>query len=126
MHFIAMMVLTMPGKMAPKPSESSRRSTIHSWASVKDQVRIQCGPLPSANLRALSQSRKKLVQETRPWGGHDLLQGHPAARVGEELIEARVLRAEYPAGYTPQRNTRQMVPLPKLEPFIDDLALYLK
>jgi len=42
-----------------------------------------------------------------------------------ELIAARVLRAEYPAGYTPKRATRVMVPLPHLEPKLPELAAYL-
>ena len=41
------------------------------------------------------------------------------------LIEARVLRAEYPPGYTPKRPTHAMVALPQLAGSIDDLAAYL-
>ncbi|HEB88086.1 MAG TPA: cytochrome c [Deltaproteobacteria bacterium] len=41
------------------------------------------------------------------------------------LIEARVMRAEYPEGYTPKRPTRVMVPLPHLEPKLPELAAYL-
>lgn len=43
-----------------------------------------------------------------------------------ELIEARVMRGEYPAGYTPKRQTTLMIPLPQVEKSIDDLAAYLK
>jgi mono/diheme cytochrome c family protein len=49
------------------------------------------------------------------------VQGSP-----RELLEARVLRAEYPPGYTPKRETRAMTPLPQLADRIDDLAAYLK
>ena len=42
-----------------------------------------------------------------------------------ELIEARVMRAEYPAGYTPKRATRVMVPMPHLQPKLPELAAYL-
>ncbi|MBY0401283.1 cytochrome c [Myxococcota bacterium] len=42
-----------------------------------------------------------------------------------ELIEARVMRAEYPAGYTPKRTTRVMVPMPHLQPKLPELAAYL-
>jgi mono/diheme cytochrome c family protein len=42
------------------------------------------------------------------------------------LLEARVLRAEYPAGYQPKRETKMMTPLPHLKGSIDDLALFLK
>ena len=42
--------------------------------------------------------------------------GPAVAGASLELLTARVLRAEYPAGYTPKRETRVMVPLPHLEP----------
>lgn len=42
-----------------------------------------------------------------------------------ELIEARVMRAEYPAGYAPKRATRVMVPMPHLQPKLPELAAYL-
>jgi hypothetical protein len=41
------------------------------------------------------------------------------------LLEARMLRAEYPPGYTPKRSTHAMVALPQLAGSIDDLAAYL-
>ena len=43
-----------------------------------------------------------------------------------ELVEARVMRAEYPAGYTPKRTSKLMPALPKLSTDIDALAAYLK
>ena len=43
-----------------------------------------------------------------------------------ELLEARVLRGEYPAGYTPKRTSTLMQPLPKLEADIDALFAYLR
>jgi len=43
-----------------------------------------------------------------------------------ELLEARVLRGEYPAGYTPKRPTKVMPPRPDLAPAIPDLAAYLE
>ena len=51
--------------------------------------------------------------------------GPAVAGSSRELIEARLLRAEYPAGYKPKRETAQMVALPHLERYVDDLALYL-
>jgi len=42
------------------------------------------------------------------------------------LIEARVLRVEYPEGYEPKRATRVMVALPHLEPRLGELAVYLE
>ena len=42
-----------------------------------------------------------------------------------ELIEARVLRAEYPTGHQPKRPTAPMTPLPYLEAEIEALSAYL-
>ncbi|MGH0035969.1 MAG: c-type cytochrome [Myxococcota bacterium] len=42
-----------------------------------------------------------------------------------ELLEARVLRAEYPEGYTPKRDSKIMIALPHLEGEIDALHAYL-
>jgi mono/diheme cytochrome c family protein len=41
------------------------------------------------------------------------------------LLEAKVLRNEYPPGYTPQRDTRAMIPFAHLEPELPALAAYL-
>jgi mono/diheme cytochrome c family protein len=43
-----------------------------------------------------------------------------------ELIRAKVLRNEYPPGYTPKRDTRAMIPLPHLEPDLPAIAAYLQ
>ena len=43
-----------------------------------------------------------------------------------ELLEARVVRGEYPPGYTPKRTTTTMVALPQLSGDIDALTAYLK
>lgn len=51
----------------------------------------------------------------------------PAVRgASHELLESRLLRASYPPGYTPKRNTALMPPQPHLEPSIPDLAAFLK
>ncbi len=42
-----------------------------------------------------------------------------------ELIEARILRAEYPPGYTPKRSTHTMAALPHLKNDLDALSAYL-
>jgi mono/diheme cytochrome c family protein len=42
------------------------------------------------------------------------------------LLEARVMRAEYPEGYKPKRDTRSMVAMPFLEKQIPALAAYLE
>lgn len=42
-----------------------------------------------------------------------------------ELLQARVLNADYPPGYTPKRPTKIMVALPHLKNEIEALAAYL-
>jgi mono/diheme cytochrome c family protein len=51
--------------------------------------------------------------------------GPPVAGSSLELLEAKVLRNEYPPGYTPKRDTRAMIPLAHLEPELPALAAYL-
>lgn len=43
----------------------------------------------------------------------------------QPLLEARVLRGEYPEGYTPKRDSKNMIPMPFLERKIPALAAYL-
>lgn len=43
-----------------------------------------------------------------------------------ELLEARILRASYPPGYTPKRTTTLMPPQPKVASKIPDLAAFLR
>ena len=42
-----------------------------------------------------------------------------------ELLQARILRAEYPTGYVAKRSTQQMAALPHLEKDIPALHKYL-
>ena len=42
-----------------------------------------------------------------------------------DLVEARVMRAEYPKGYKPKRDTKLMVPFPQYKDNIDDITAYL-
>jgi mono/diheme cytochrome c family protein len=51
--------------------------------------------------------------------------GPAIAGASFELLEARVLRAEYPPGHTPIQDTRLMVPLAHLEPEIAALTAFL-
>jgi mono/diheme cytochrome c family protein len=52
--------------------------------------------------------------------------GPPIAGSSLELLRAKVLYNEYPPGYTPKRETRNMVPLPHLESDLPALAAYLE
>jgi len=51
--------------------------------------------------------------------------GPAIAGSSAELVRARVLRAEYPAGYKPQRDTHLMPAQPFLAPQVESIAAYL-
>ncbi len=51
--------------------------------------------------------------------------GPAVAGSSAELVAARVLRAEYPPGYAPKRDSRLMPPQPYLEPQLPELIAYL-
>ena len=53
------------------------------------------------------------------------LVGPANASASRELLEAKLLRGEYPAGYTPKRSTAQMPRFEFLEPNLDDIAAFL-
>ena len=52
--------------------------------------------------------------------------GPPIAGSPLALLEAKVLRNEYPPDYTPKRTTKAMMPLAHLEPELPALAAYLQ
>lgn len=43
-----------------------------------------------------------------------------------ELVEAKVIRGEYPPGYAPKRGSKAMPPLPYLKDHVPDIAAYLQ
>jgi mono/diheme cytochrome c family protein len=51
--------------------------------------------------------------------------GPSVAGSSVELLEARIMRNEYPQGYQPKRDTKAMIPLPYLEKDIPALAAFL-
>jgi mono/diheme cytochrome c family protein len=51
--------------------------------------------------------------------------GPPVWGASEELLEARIMRQEYPPGYTPKRTTTSMIAMPFLERKISVIAAYL-
>lgn len=52
--------------------------------------------------------------------------GPPVAGAGLPLLESRIMRAEYPEGYQPKRETRSMVAMPFLKRQIPAIAAYLE
>lgn len=51
--------------------------------------------------------------------------GPSVAGSSRELLEARVIRGDYPEGYEPKRDSRVMAPLPHLASEIESLTAYL-
>lgn len=51
--------------------------------------------------------------------------GPPIAGSPLALLETKVLRNEYPPGYTPKRTTKAMIPLAHLESELPAIAAYL-
>ena len=51
--------------------------------------------------------------------------GPALAGSSPELVRARVLKAEYPPGYTPKRDSHLMPAQPFLASQVDDIAAYL-
>lgn len=41
------------------------------------------------------------------------------------LVEAKLLRGEYPSGYTPKRDTKVMPPMPAMAGSVDDIVAFL-
>ena len=52
-------------------------------------------------------------------------QGPPIAGAPRDLVEARIVHAAYPPGYTPQRQTHAMPAQPFLASKVDDLTAFL-
>jgi len=52
--------------------------------------------------------------------------GPPVKGASVALLEAKIVRGEYPPGYTPKRPTGVMPPTPSLAPEIPALAAYLR
>ena len=52
--------------------------------------------------------------------------GPPVKGSSRDLLEAKVIKGTYPAGYAPKRATALMPAQPVVAPEIDNLAAYLK
>jgi mono/diheme cytochrome c family protein len=80
---------------------------------------------------AMSIERGRQIYQTNCTACHNSDPSRPGT-VGPEiagspraLVEARVMHAQYPPGYSPKRATTLMTPLPQLEGNLDDITAYL-
>ncbi|MEZ4334515.1 MAG: cytochrome c [Myxococcota bacterium] len=120
-----------PGPASPQAASASDASTpsaaASSPASASAESASQAEPRSEAELAAAGRS----VYNANCIACHamdprqDGALGPAVAGSSLDLIEARVMRAEYPQGYTPKRATRVMVPMPHLKDRLPELAAYL-
>ena len=89
------------------------------------------GPPPAPDSPSALSARGKLVYQATCTACHSS-DPTKAGSLGPEiwgssleLLEARILRSEYPKGYTPKRNTHIMQPLPQVQKDIPALQAYL-
>jgi mono/diheme cytochrome c family protein len=95
---------------------------------------VACESKPDNTLKNpldLAYERGRTIYQTQCTACHNS-DPHKSGAIGpdvfgssRELLEARVLRAEYPTGYKPKRETHQMAALPHLKGEIDSLTAYL-
>jgi mono/diheme cytochrome c family protein len=93
-----------PETPSAPPDETSQEKLVSRGRSVYNQICIAC--------HAVDPSQEGNIGPA--------IAGSPLA-----LLEAKVLRNEYPPGYTPKRETLNMVPLPHMTKDLPALAAYL-
>jgi len=120
-----------PGGGAEPPSaRSSERSQPAASKAAPAPERAAPAAAPAPSREALvERGRSVYMANCTACHGMDPTQagglGPAVAGASRELLEARVLHATYPEGYTPRRDTQLMVALPHLADDIDALAAYL-
>ena len=100
---------------SPPPASSAKQSTAEPEGRSQEELIAAGRSVYNANCiacHAMDPSRDGAL-------------GPAVAGSSYELLEARVVRGNYPEGYTPKRDSRVMVALPHLEPRLEELAAYL-
>jgi mono/diheme cytochrome c family protein len=86
---------------------------------------LSCKPAtPAERGRAIYLSRCVVCHNQNP--SLPGVKGPPISGSSRELVEGRVLRLQYPPGYTPKRKTHSMKAMPELARSVDDLAAFLQ
>jgi mono/diheme cytochrome c family protein len=124
-----MQPVTMPAATTQAMRASHVRWRIALCAAATTAALAAAACPDSASLDSVERGRRAYRSNCIACHGFDpALEGTLGPAVAEssrELLEARVLRGEYPEGYTPKRDTALMPPMPYLEEDIDALAAYL-
>jgi mono/diheme cytochrome c family protein len=88
-----------------------------------------CGPGPVAD-EATSRGQALYLAQCTSCHASDPARpgpvGPPIKGSSPELLQAKVLHATYPPGYTPKRDSTLMPAMPQLESSIGDLAAFLR
>ncbi len=98
-------------------------------ACTKNQTETSGNPPTAATLS--SADRGRTIYQTQCTACHNRDPKKPGSIGPEvfgssrELLEARIMKAEYPPQYQPKRNTHSMAALPHLKNEIDSLHSYL-
>jgi mono/diheme cytochrome c family protein len=111
--------------MTPPPARSPRLVAV---ASVLTTVLAGCGE-PGGDPLANQGRQVYLAQCIQCHNADPAIAGPvgpPVKGSSRELLDAKVLRGDYPSGYTPKRPTKVMPPQPNLGSDIPALAAYLK
>jgi mono/diheme cytochrome c family protein len=89
-----------------------------------------CGESPTAVDPLAERGRQVYMSQCSQCHAPDPAQtgavGPPVVKASAALLEAKVVRGEYPPGYVPKRPTRVMPPMPALAPDIPALTAYLR
>ena len=130
----AMLVVAACGDQPPPPEAKSAPPAPAPSASAPAPA--EKAP-PAAPVAAVAPSRGSAEKGKQVWLGQcvachnpdptkDGTLGPAVKGASPVLLEARVVRGEYPPGYQPKRPTKVMPPRPDLAPSIPDLAAYLQ
>jgi mono/diheme cytochrome c family protein len=111
-------------------SSGGTKSSSSSASSASSKATALPRPTPATDPKALAEKGRSYYLSSciachNSDPAKDGALGPAVASSSWELLEARVMRAEYPAGYTPKRDTRVMVAMPFLERQLPALAAYL-
>lgn len=109
----------------------ARKTRRTQWATLVATLAVACSEAPdTAGMSPLAEQGKRVYRNVciachAGDPSQDGAVGPAIAGVSRELIEARVVRGEYPPGYTPKRASNAMPRFEYLADQVDALAAYL-